>query len=100
MPSNLARSAYSNNRANRYSRYLIRRSIGAGARILPGVAIGDHAVIGAGAVVTHSVEPWKVVAGVPARSVRARRVGRALVALAAEDLLQSLNGFPVDLWNL
>lgn len=44
--------------------------IGAHATILPGVTIGDHAVIGAGAVVTRDVPAQTVVAGVPARSLR------------------------------
>lgn len=43
--------------------------IGANATILPGVAIGDYAVIGAGSVVTHDVPPRTVVAGVPARAI-------------------------------
>jgi acetyltransferase-like isoleucine patch superfamily enzyme len=47
--------------------------IGARAVILPGVCIGDHAVVGAGAVVTRSVEPWSVVGGVPARVLKDRR---------------------------
>ncbi len=46
--------------------------IGSGAIILGGVRIGDGAVIGAGAVVTHDVEPFSVVAGVPARVLRYR----------------------------
>ena len=41
--------------------------IGAGAIILDGVQIGTGAVVGAGAVVTHNVEPYSVVTGVPAR---------------------------------
>jgi acetyltransferase-like isoleucine patch superfamily enzyme len=41
--------------------------IGMGARILPGVTIGDEAVIGAGAVVTRDVAPGVTVMGVPAR---------------------------------
>ena len=41
-------------------------SIGAGAVILPGVTIGSHALIGAGAVVTKSVSPAAVMVGVPA----------------------------------
>ena len=41
--------------------------IGANAYIKAGVSIGDGAVIGAHAVVTHDVEPYSVVAGVPAR---------------------------------
>jgi acetyltransferase-like isoleucine patch superfamily enzyme len=44
--------------------------IGAGAKIMPGVTIGRGAVVGAGAVVLGDVEPWTVVAGVPARLVR------------------------------
>src|SRR5438132_1904562 len=42
-------------------------SIGSGAVILCGVTIGERALIGAGAVVTHDVPPDAVVAGVPAR---------------------------------
>lgn len=46
--------------------------IGAGARILGGVRIGDHAVIGAGAVVTKHVFQRTIVAGVPAREIGKR----------------------------
>jgi acetyltransferase-like isoleucine patch superfamily enzyme len=46
-------------------------SIGTGAVIMGGVTIGAGALIGAGAVVTRDVEPGQVVAGVPARLVRA-----------------------------
>lgn len=46
--------------------------IGARALVLDGVTIGNGAIIGAGAVVTHDVEPYSVVAGVPARLVRKR----------------------------
>ena len=44
--------------------------IGAHATILPGVNIGDGAIIGAGAVVTKDVEPYTVVAGVPGRVIK------------------------------
>ena len=44
-----------------------------GAIILPGVNIGDGAVIAAGAVVTKDVPPYTVVGGVPAKSIRKRR---------------------------
>ncbi len=46
--------------------------IGHGAVILPGRTIGNGAVIAAGAVVTKDVPPYTIVAGVPARPVRAR----------------------------
>ncbi|HOG45113.1 MAG TPA: acyltransferase [Anaerolineae bacterium] len=43
--------------------------IGAGAIVLPGVSVGRGAIVAAGAVVTHSVPPFCIVAGVPARPV-------------------------------
>jgi acetyltransferase-like isoleucine patch superfamily enzyme len=44
--------------------------IGANATLLPGVRIGRHALVGAGAVVTKDVPPGTVVAGNPARGVK------------------------------
>lgn len=46
--------------------------IGANSIILPGVNIGDGAVIAAGAVVTRDVEPYAIVGGVPAKSIKKR----------------------------
>ncbi len=43
-----------------------RAKIGANATLLPGVTIGENALVGAGAVVTKDVPPGKVVAGNPA----------------------------------
>ncbi len=45
--------------------------IAAGATVLQGVTVGDDAVVAAGAVVTKDVAPRTLVAGVPARVVRA-----------------------------
>ncbi len=45
-------------------------SIGAGAVILPGLTIGERAMVGAGAVVTKDVPPDVVVVGNPARVIR------------------------------
>ena len=45
---------------------------GYGALVMPGVRIGDGAIIGAGSVVTTDVPPYAVVAGNPARVVRRR----------------------------
>jgi acetyltransferase-like isoleucine patch superfamily enzyme len=47
--------------------------LGAGCKVLDGVAIGDHAIVGAGAVVTKDVPAYAIVAGVPARKLRDRR---------------------------
>lgn len=46
-------------------------SLGSGAVVMGGVTIGAGALVGAGAVVTRDVEPGAVVAGVPARVLRA-----------------------------
>lgn len=46
--------------------------IGHAAIVLPGVHIGTGAVIAAAAVVTKDVEPYQVVAGVPARPIKKR----------------------------
>jgi acetyltransferase-like isoleucine patch superfamily enzyme len=55
---------------------IIRRGayVGANVTILQGVEIGESSVVGAGAVVTRSVPPASVVAGVPAKTVRTLNV--------------------------
>lgn len=44
--------------------------LGSNVTVLPGVAIGEGAVVAAGAVVTHDVAPRTVVGGVPAKLIR------------------------------
>ena len=45
-------------------------SIGSGATILSNVVVGEHAIVGAGSVVTRDVPPHTIVAGNPARMLR------------------------------
>lgn len=55
-----------------FSGITVRRgaSIGANATLLPGITIGEYAMVGAGAVVTKDVEAHSVVIGNPARVIR------------------------------
>ena len=55
--------------------------IGEGVCIMSGIRIGDGAIIGAHAVVTHDVEPYSIVVGVPARKIKKR---------FNEEIIQSL----------
>jgi phosphonate metabolism protein (transferase hexapeptide repeat family) len=62
--------------------------VGHGAVILPGVRIGNGAVIGANAVVTHNVDAYEIMAGVPARRLRQRflpEISERIEALAWWD---------------
>jgi maltose O-acetyltransferase len=48
--------------------------VGTGAVVLPGISIGEGAVVGANAVVTRDVPAYTVVAGVPAHRLRTVKV--------------------------
>lgn len=74
-----ANVAFTNDRFPRSKQYpetflvtIIRKgaSIGTNATLLPGITIGQNAMVGAGAVVTRDVPPSAVVVGIPARVVR------------------------------
>jgi UDP-2-acetamido-3-amino-2,3-dideoxy-glucuronate N-acetyltransferase len=65
-------------------------SIGANATLLPGVTIGERAVIGAGAVVTRNVPPHAIVAGNPARIIG--YIGAKLAAPGAESSIPGVPG--------
>ena len=58
--------------------------IGANAIIMPGIQIGDGAVVGAGSIVTRDVNSYEVVFGAPAK-VRRLRFGKELIQ-ELEDL--------------
>lgn len=75
------------------TRVCSRASIGANATILPGLTIGRQAMIGAGAVVTQSVPPFKIVVGNPGRVVgysdsASRSVQSAAAAIAPAGRLR------------
>jgi phosphonate metabolism protein (transferase hexapeptide repeat family) len=62
--------------------------IGAGAMIKPQVTLGHGAVVASGAVVTKDVDPYTIVAGTPAKPLRARQpreIADRLIALAWWD---------------
>lgn len=52
--------------------------LGHNVTVMPGVTIGNGAVVGSAAVVTQDVEPYSVVAGVPARKIRMRFSDRVI----------------------
>jgi acetyltransferase-like isoleucine patch superfamily enzyme len=55
--------------------------IGHNAIIMGGVTLGDGAVVAAGAVVTHDVAPYEIVAGVPAKHIGWRYDEETIAAL-------------------
>ena len=55
--------------------------IGSEAIIMPGVTIGDGAVIGTRALVTKDVEPYAIIGGNPAREIRKRFAPEAIAML-------------------
>lgn len=46
--------------------------LGHNVTVMPGITIGNGAVVGSGSIVTHDVEPYSVVVGVPAKKIRMR----------------------------
>jgi len=62
----------SKNYTSEYPLLRIKRgaSLGANCTILPGITIGRYALVGAGAVVTHDVPDYAIIAGNPAKILR------------------------------
>ena len=63
-----------------YTTVTFKRFSGCGVNcsILPGVTVGEGAVIGAGSVLTKDAEPWTVYVGSPARPVKIRKKEKIL----------------------
>lgn len=57
-------------RQPRFTAVKAKKTNGAEAIVLPGVTIGDNAVVGAGSIVTKNVEANTVVAGDPAKPIK------------------------------
>ena len=70
----------------------IRRGvlIGAGAKILGNIEVGEGAKIGAGSVVLRAVEPYATVVGNPAQPVGAKRT--TMAALTMDQMLDDCTG--------
>jgi UDP-2-acetamido-3-amino-2,3-dideoxy-glucuronate N-acetyltransferase len=86
-------------RPHEYARTVVRRdaSIGANATILPGIEIGEAAMVGAGAVVTRSVPANAIVQGNPARIVGYVDDGAEPAQSRASTSDQSADEGPLDL---
>ena len=61
--------------------------IGGNVVVCPGVSIGENSVVGAGSVVTRDVPPWSVVAGNPAKVIK---------AITEEDRYKHFGGRDID----
>ena len=70
-------------------------SLGANATILPGLTIGQRAMVGAGAVVTRDVPPNAIVVGNPARIVGYVDTPRAAQSVAKASVLKDSEALPV-----
>lgn len=76
--------------------------IGANSVIMPGITIGNGAIIGAGAVVTKDVPDYAIVAGVPAKVIKYRfnkDIIDRLLELKWWDLDPKIIKNHIDLWG-
>jgi serine acetyltransferase len=71
--------------------------LGGGCALMGGIHVGDHAEIGAHAVVTKSVPPWGVVVGNPGRIIRIGDPESNTAEVAAKTLEAELSQLPPDL---
>jgi acetyltransferase-like isoleucine patch superfamily enzyme len=76
--------------------------IGANSVIMPGITIGNGAIIGAGAVVTKNVPDYAIVAGVPAKIIKYRfeeDIVKRLLELQWWELNPKIIKENIDLWG-
>ena len=74
-----------------------RARIGGGAMLLPGVRIGDDAIVAAGSVVTKDVPPGAKVMGLPAKVAVTRRYAeRGFGGFSDEELVDQYFGRAID----
>nr|WP_066354376.1 CatB-related O-acetyltransferase [Aliarcobacter skirrowii] len=88
----------------RYQKVIIKNDvwIGANSVIMPGITIGNGAIIGAGAVVTKDVPDYAIVVGVPAKIVKYRfeeDIIKRLLELKWWELDPKVIKKHVDLWG-
>jgi UDP-2-acetamido-3-amino-2,3-dideoxy-glucuronate N-acetyltransferase len=76
-----------------FARTLIRKgaSIGGNATILPGLVIGQFAMVGAGTVVTKDVPPFAIVVGNPARIVGYVQASKLNDTISSESINEGTN---------
>nr|WP_318715602.1 CatB-related O-acetyltransferase [uncultured Treponema sp.] len=74
--------------------------LGYGATICSGVKIGQGAVIAAGAVVTKDIEPYTIVAGIPAAPLKKRFSEKVIEKLLNVDIVSLLDKINKDNCNL
>lgn len=91
----------------KYVKTIVRvgASIGANATILPGVVVGQHAMVGAGAVVTTNVPPYAIVIGNPARisgyvTTEGQRVGATAHVVRESEPIEATQVPGVALYHL
>jgi len=74
--------------------------IGARVVVLPGVSVGSHAIVGAGAVVASDVPPYAIVGGVPARVITFReqpaRAEKTSVGFSSETPPRARRGHEIS----
>lgn len=74
------------------TRVRLGATLGANATVLPGVTVGLHAFVGAGAVVTRDVGAYELVTGSPARTTGHRSRHGAALAFTGDEATCPLSG--------